>query len=152
MAVIIGIDPGVNCGFAAYFKNIKSLRGETLPPYWYFETHTFWGVVREIEGLITAGDFGLLEVYIENPNENKPVFQKRGADNVKKILKVAQNVGSNKRDAQLLIEYFELNKIKYHAVKPTAAKWTQQGFEYYTGQKVKVSQHVRDAARLIVGR
>ena len=137
--VHVGIDPGVNVGFAISHKG-KLLQLSTL---------TFWEAVQELEQLAEGAQ---LHVYIENPNANKPTFWKQGAESQKAREKISQNVGANKRDAQLLIEKVELLGVKVLPVPPKTKKFTADSFRKLSGWESTCSQHARDAAMLVLGR
>jgi hypothetical protein len=134
---IIGIDPGLNTGFAVYQIDRKEIIGT--------DTLDFWQTIARInlydkEALIV----------IENPDLNKPMFyNKYGNQNIRKYNKIAQNVGMNKKEAILLIQYFERYQIPYKTIKPVTKKWTTADVKLYTGQEIKCSQHCRDAIKLI---
>ena len=139
--IYVGIDPGVETGFATYNTETKEHALSTL---------TFWSAIYAINVIQSLGD---LTVVIENPNLNKPVFF-RGL-NAMKNLRVAQNVGANKRDAQLLIDYCKDRKIPLIEVRPSAntySKLSAEQFEKITGIKDRTSSHSRDAYMLIFGR
>lgn len=117
---------------------------------------TFWDCIEYlrihgnplISEVFTKPD---VKVIIEDPGLNKPVFLKRGANTQGAMQRVAQNVGMNKAYAKLIIEYCEKYGIPYLAVKPTTKKWDDDMFRKVTGIKKKVSQHVRDAVKLVWG-
>jgi hypothetical protein len=148
MKTIIGIDPGVQCGFAVItygtFREIKAL--------------TFWQTVNELEKAKNISDS--LEVWIEDPNKNKPVFFRKHVSNDPKAAAsaqliyrtISQRVGSNKRDSQLLIEYCKLKGIAVISVRPSSKKMNARDFAHLTGITNKYNQHERDAAMLIFGR
>ncbi|TGE08273.1 hypothetical protein [Hymenobacter fodinae] len=138
--VHVGIDPGVNVGFAL------SWAGELLQ----LQTLDFWSAIDELRLLAEGAQ---LHVYIENPNVNKPTFFKKGANSVAVRENISQKVGSNKRDAQLLIQFVERLGVKVLAMPPRkAGKITAAGFKQLTGWAQSSSQHARDAAMLVLGR
>ena len=139
--IYVGIDPGVDTGFATYNTETKEHAISTL---------TFWKTIYAINAIQSLGD---LTVVVENPNLNKPVFF-RGL-NAMKNLRVAQNVGANKRDAQLLIDYCKDRKIPLIEVRPSKNTYTKlsvEQFEEIFGITDRTSQHARDAMMLIFGR
>lgn len=130
--MIVGIDPGVNTGFAVYKDGQLELH-----------TLTFWGATSRL--LAEPPD----KVYLEDPNLISPTFlrnvSKRG------LLKIAQNVGMNKRDAQLMLEFCrDVIEVDVELVKPTTKKWGRHIFQRVTGITKPVSQHARDAAKLLI--
>lgn len=89
-------------------------------------------------------------VIIENPNLNKPVFARKV--NKKSLQRIAQNVGMNKRDAKLLINYCKKIGLDVRQVKPTSSKWDAKMLKTITGITKRSNSHVRDAIKLIYGR
>lgn len=152
--VLVAIDPGASMGIAIYYPS-KPFQGKA-----YYErifTSDFWGAIDTIDTYrlqfdgSTAGSFAIV---VENPNLNKPVFMKNGVseDEIKKRLKVGQDVGKNKRDAQLIIAYCEKKKIPYYTVRPRTSKLKSvKVFQKMTGYTGSTSQHGRDAALLVLG-
>lgn len=140
----IGIDPGVNNGFAILNEN-KQFKLKTL---------SFWYLISEFEKLLKSGvNFS---VYIEDPTGNKPVFpEKINKKKLSEAFRVAQNVGSNKRTAQLIFEYFDLNKIKYFRIVPrknSLTKISKERLKQLTKYDGRSSSHSRDACCLLLGR
>lgn len=141
---IVGIDPGVNNGFANWCKTTKELID--------LKTLSFWKLIIELDKLRKLKEEAGLDllIIIEDPNKNRPVFDK-GVQSQKAINKIAQNVGENKRIAKLLIEYCEEHGISYSAITPRTAKWDKNTFFKITNCKFECSQHARDAAKLCYG-
>jgi len=144
--VVIGIDPGVKTGLAVINHGLLEK----------VMTLDFWNAIKHVEAYLeelkTTHEIDI-RVYIEDPNLNKPVFDRgqRG----RKALNIAQKVGSNKRDAQLLIEFCNLRELPVLAVRPVAGPFTKMTAEFFkrqTGWNGRTSQHARDAAGLILGR
>ena len=137
---LIGIDPGVSTGFAIA-RDGKIINVKTVD---------FWDCIKLLRDMQNMG----IVVYVENPNVNKPVFYKRGATNTAMMQRVAQNVGSNKRDAQLIIEFCHRNGIDVRPQAPQRGSKDVDAkyFQLLTGYTGSTSQHGRDAAMLIVGR
>lgn len=141
MKVFIGIDPGVSCGFALY----KPATG-----YLWLETFTFWELIQQLTSHVFNEPRPV--VYIEDPRGNKPVFF-RGLT-IKKNNRVAQNVGSNKRDAALIIEWCRDHGFEVVTVTPNSrslTKLTAEQFNKMTGYEGRSSQHARDAACIVWG-
>ena len=148
--IIIGIDPGEHTGIAILDQNKK----------FHLSTKTFWGAIE----ILNSYPAGTLKVYIEDPGQNKPVFDhfkipvefsRKVGDKLNYIGRIAQNIGENKRMAKLLIEYCIVRGIEYYAMKPTRKSGTKLDirlFQKYTGFYGRCSEHARDAAMLIVGR
>lgn len=144
--IYIGIDPGVHNGWARWDSRNMSLKE--------YRDMDFWTLIEELRASHAIRILPRMEftVIIEDPGLNKPVFPKKGAQKFGAVQRVAQNVGMNKAYARLIIEYCEKYGIAYEAVKPSTKKWDAAMFRAVTGIKGRVSQHVRDAVKLVWGR
>lgn len=145
----IAIDPGVSTGMAVWDSYLKQ-----IVDIW---TTDFWGCIDYIEDFREKHNMFDIKVVIENPNGNKPVFFKKGVNSQAMARKVGQDVGSNKREASLLIEYFERKHIAYTAIVPKkkstgSGKITQEYFKKLSGWTKRTNQHERDAAMMILGK
>lgn len=146
--MIFGIDPGVNTGFAVKFRNEDKFR-ELLKL-------TFWEAIERLKLYKLQCDAlnDDMLVYIENPNLNPPTFD-RGEGQNRKRNRISQNVGMNKRDAQLIIDWLKKNNIPYYEIRPSKRSGVNVDhykFKKLTGWQGKTNQHMRDAGMLIVGR
>ncbi len=144
---LLGIDAGVNTGVAFYNKEAKEIEWITTVDFWECidivkDTHKIYG-----------DEF---EVIIEDTSQNRPVFEKKlDGSKLKAKLKIAQNVGANKREATLMIEYFIKNDIHYITVRPSKFSFTKlnkETFFKYTKYAGKTNEHGRDAGMLVWGR
>lgn len=136
----IGIDAGEHTGLAA--KDIRSGQWVIL------RTVSFWDAIECLQDL--QAQFPIRRVVIEDPAQNRPVFPRQVP--VVQKLKIAQNVGMNKRDATRLIEYCERQGWPVIKSRPTKASMTKLSAEMFarlTGITQRTSEHVRDAAMLI---
>lgn len=140
IAYYIGIDPGASTGLAVWCILTSQLE--------VVETTTFWQAYNTIR---KSFDPGNTIIVIEDPSKNKPVFGHNESDR-KKRERIAQNVGANKREAQLLIDGFERLGYTVQAVQPHTAKWDARTFKNLTRYKNICSQHARDAAKLVYGK
>jgi hypothetical protein len=145
--IAIGIDPGVSTGFAVW--DIRAKKFSLIC------TLDFWSTIDKIKEYHSHYGDNLL-VVIENPNGNKPVFFKKGVKSNAMAIRVGQNVGSNKREASLLIEYCNINGISVKEVVPKGSKnkkgkVTKEYFAKISGYTERTSQHGRDAGMLVVG-
>ncbi len=134
---VIGIDPGKSNGFAVWDTRKAAIT--------HMDTLNFFDLLDELKTWQGKSVF----IRVEDPRVNKPVFDKAAADTKRKMLRVAQNVGMNKKDAENIIEYCKKIELKHEAVQPKEKKWTQEALTRRTGITKKVSQHVRDAIKLI---
>lgn len=141
--IYIGIDPGKHTGIAVWDRKKLELH-----------TFSFWEAVRFLERKFYQCQALKikLRVVLEDPTQNKPLFEKKGVANNVALLKIAQNVGQNKRDAQLLHEFMEIQKIEVLLVKPETKKWGEKYFKTITNYEGKYSQHSIDAAKLVYGK
>lgn len=143
----VGIDPGANTGIAEWDGK----------EFTHMATYTFWEAIYYLMTILDCARARNLDmiIYIEDPNLNPATHDHQETkSNIRE--KISQNVGSNKRDAQLLIEYCEKwMKYKVHRIKPSkysASKLSAEKFRTQTGYTKQTSQHVRDAAMLVYQR
>lgn len=142
MRYLIGIDPGVKTGFAIYDRTEKE--------FIYLDTLDFWNAITMIENFKMQVGISYFKVIIENPNLNRPTFNRN--QNARSNTRISQNVGQNKRDASLLIQFCKREGIEVQEIKPTATKKDAEFFSKITGYKGRCSQHGRDAALLVYGK
>jgi len=143
--IYIGLDPGVNTGMAIWDPHKKIIT--------YAKTLSFWDVIQKL--MILKDEEPELHVVIENPAGNKPVFRTKFAGqtgNDRVMDKITQNIGSNKRDGQLLAEFCANANIPLTLVTPSKKKYTKETFEKLTRYTTLTSQHSRDAAMLVWGK
>lgn len=137
--LLAGIDPGVNTGFALWNARVKE--------YERIITLTFWQCIDMLHSI--KNDFPEpFAVIIENPGANKPTF----GHHQKFREKISQNIGSNKRDAQLIIEFCQHHNIPVFPKRPGKHSMTgmkPDHFKEYTGYIGSTSGHARDAAMLV---
>ena len=139
----VGIDPGIKCGWAMW--------DHTEQDFTAIKTLSFWDT---IEAISLLRPMSMFTVYIEDPQQNKPVFARKGVHGPA-LSRVAQNVGSNKAYARLIIEFCERHGVQYKAVRPDSksmTKMTAKQFQQMTGWMQRTSEHARDAAALVWGR
>ena len=134
----IGIDPGKKTGIAMW-------NGSEIT---FMKSMGFWDAIDKIDFI--SDTFPDSTVYIENPMLNKPVFARGNKRVVREM--IAQRVGMNKRDAQLLIEYCKRLKLNVKQVKPSTSKWNAKELKTITGITDRTNEHVRDAIKLVYGR
>lgn len=130
--LIIGIDTGVNTGFAAYDRKEKSLM--------YVETYKIHRAMQIVK--ITFELNNNIFVRFEDARLRK-WFGNSGREKL-------QGAGSVKRDAGIWEDFLKENKIPYEAVAPknNKTKLTPDLFNRLTGWKGRTSEHARDAAML----
>ena len=134
---VIGIDPGIKTGWCLYCV-LHGVISEAI-------TMTFWEAIKRAKQFDPKWTLFI----VEDPAQNKPVWNRKLSTEVN--LKVAQDVGGNKREARLMIDGLSRMGFVVSAVRPSQGKWTSRYFRDITGYEGRVSEHVRDAARLVWG-
>lgn len=137
--IYIGIDAGRKTGVALWdAARQKFNRVSTLD---------FWGLINLLDQYREIGtDF--FRVVIENPNLNKPTFARKG-ETRQMGMKRSQDVGRNKEQSFLIMEYCKNHKIPFTDIRPTQTKWSSETFKRLTGYTGRTNEHTRDAARLV---
>jgi hypothetical protein len=139
--IVIGIDPGVETGYAVWCRSRKQ--------FLELVTLTFWTAYDRVTALSPTD----VEIFIENPDSKRSMYERTEmVQEQRKRERMATNIGSNRREASLLIERLRALGYTVTAVRPmTARKWTAEQFTRYTRHQGRTSQHVRDAGRLVFG-
>lgn len=133
--IYIGIDPGVNTGFAVWdSKQQKLIDAETL---------TIVSAMERVKGIVKMSPVTLI---IEDAR--KRVWF--GSNSEAK----RQGAGSVKRDCMVWEEFCTINQIPHHFLHPMkgGTKLTPEYFRMLTGYTKRTSNHARDAAMLVYGR
>lgn len=138
----LGVDPGADTGLALWNPDDELLD--------LVMTVDFWTATA----VLTALPADRLVVVLEDPNLNPATFGRGGGSTAKKQ-RIAQNVGKNMRDAQLLRALLEQRGILVRRVEPgmgdQKSKWTESTFRNLTGWEGHVRQDGIDAARMVFG-
>lgn len=138
----IGIDPGSTTGFAAWDPRLKEFEE--------FKSGGFWEIYRRVLDYPRKTTV----IFLEDPNLIRPTFPRKASR--REMMKISQNVGMNKRDAQLLMIGFMAGGHIVHPIKPQGRKgvrrkWTAETFMNITGHHEGLNEHVRDAAMMVYG-
>lgn len=139
--IFIGIDPGKRTGICVWDAKEKCVAS--------LLTTGFWDAYRFI------GSFPreTTTVVIETPNAKRVLYRRKDADGEGRGReRMAANVGSNRREAELLAEGLDLAGFTVERITPTRTKWTAYQLERLTGITERTNEHVRDAIRLVYGR
>lgn len=131
--IYIGIDPGVETGFAYYESFYKRFILRT-------------GKIHEaMQWVLNVSEYGDCLVRFEDARLRK-YFGNSGREKL-------QGAGSVKRDCKIWEDFLTDHKIKFEKVSPKqkGVKVTAEYFKKITGYSERSSQHARDAAMLIVG-
>lgn len=135
----VGIDPGINTGYAVYDAHLKEIVK--------METTTFWSVFELIE---THYPFNTV-IVIETPKKTRLYARQDGLEGHRQREKVAANAGGNAREAELLADGLELSGYTVLRITPTRHKLDAREFARITKITEKTNQHVRDAVMLVFG-
>ena len=138
--VYVGIDSGVNTGFAVWH-----VKGKSINPYTY-------RIHKAMEMVVTICSDPNIRVHVRFEDARlRKWFGKANASQL-------QGAGSIKRDSTIWHDFLtDLSKshpnITFEAVAPkdNKTKLSVEQFEVYTGYKGKTSEHARDAAMLVYG-
>lgn len=142
--LLIGIDPGVNTGFAVYDKHDKKL----------LKLCTVFAV--EAEEMVL--DYKLRDepiiVYMEDARLRQWFGEKKNGLWVKSGTEKLQGAGSVKRDCSRWEEFCDYHKIPIIMTPPqkNLTKTTAAYFQKITGWDKRSSEHSRDAAMLVYGK
>lgn len=136
MKVMVGIDTGVNTGFAVALDEGQG--GRLIEVNSLTITQSMSRVIQLCEL------YGHAEVclYIEDARQRKWFTGGR---------EKAQGVGSVKRDAQIWEDWCKENKINYKLIHPkdNCTKYKADAFKKVTGWLGRTNEHARDAAMLV---
>lgn len=136
MNILIGIDCGVNTGFARSFNGVLS----------EVKTYTIIEAMSDLMFYLRNGRApDDVKIYIEDARKRK--WFTGGSEK-------AQGVGSVKRDCQIWQEFCEHYGFEYKLVAPknNRTKLNAAEFKLLTGWQGRTNEHGRDAAMLIWGR
>lgn len=142
----IGIDGGSHTGLAIW----DGIHKEFVD----IETSTFWEALERIRNFFPNNTL----IVIEDPNQIKPTFPRNGALSPGKRDRISQNVGSVKRETELLAQGLERLGYNVRRVRPgpraityRKGKPDARTFKRITKYPGRTSQHGRDAALLVYG-
>lgn len=134
---IVGIDCGVNTGFACWDRVEKKLTHvQSMKIHQAIDLLKYWVMDRKIT-----------LIRVEDPR--KAVF---GRNKLKDFHK-AQGAGSVKRDAVIWEDFLKDNKFHFEMVRPNKAttKLKADVFKQITGWQEQTNEHSRDAGMLCYG-
>jgi hypothetical protein len=136
MKIAIGIDTGVNTGFAIWDIDNKEFLS--------IKTYT---IHIAMAALLNADEmFEIKEVRVEDAR-----LWKYGHYGVKSNPDKLQGVGAVKRDAKIWEDFLTDYNIPFKLVRPNKniTKWTAKKFKTHTKCELKTNEHNRDAAMLV---
>lgn len=139
--VLLGIDPGKHTGIAVW----DCKEQEFLD----ISEKDFWSTYEHGKKLKASGR--KIVAYVEDPSGNSPVWH--GNEKPQAVrAKIAQRVGRNKQEAELLMEGLRRAGIPVRPIVPKQQKWDAKTFKNITGYEGQTNSHKRDAARMVFGR
>lgn len=151
MKYLIGIDPGVQIGFALWDCIKKKFVAIQT-----YNIHQFRQNL-EVYAKMFPGEVG---AYLEASDMKEYIWHREGRPlptspiEIRKLLKLARNVGLNQGSAREIRHLLEWYEVPITNILPgtSPTKVTPQFFQSATGWREKVTSHAMDAAMLIVGR
>lgn len=135
--VMIGIDPGVNTGFAVW--NVHTQKLQELEQ---FKIHD---ALERVLFYISKG----YRVKIRLEDARK----RGGSHNIGKNIAKMQGAGSVKRDSKIWEDFCIAKNLPYDKVRPidNATKLDADQFKRTYNWPHKTNEHTRDAAMLVIG-
>ncbi len=139
MKILIGIDTGVNTGFAVAEDKGN---GEELQKV---TSISITQAMHQVNELIAQHGKEVVQLIIEDARQRKWFTGGR---------EKAQGVGSVKRDAQIWEDWCTENQINYRMIHPknNSTKYKADTFKKITGWTGRTNEHARDAAMLVFRR
>lgn len=133
--IIIGIDPGVNTGFAIWNSELKAFK-------WIGKL----SITEAMDYVVRFAKDEQIAVYVEDARK-RTWFGSSGRE-------VLQGAGSVKRDCKIWEDFLKEKGIEFHLVAPknNKTKLNDEQFRKLTGYETRVNQHARDAGMLVFGR
>jgi hypothetical protein len=136
--LIVGIDPGVETGFAIW---------KTSPPE--LMAVESWSILNAMRLLASIkADVGL--VIVEDARKRK-WYGHMDREQGKYGAGVREGVGSVKRDCAIWEEYLQGLGVPFEMRYPSGTKMKSGPFAQLTGWKSKSNEHGRDAAMIVFG-
>jgi len=142
MKKIIALDAGTQTGIAIY--NSDTQKFEVLKTTDFWKAHDF---------ILQNYTPDTAQIVIEVPNSKRKIYAR--LDNTPQGAyreRIAANVGSARREAELLSNRFESLGFDVSRVTPSTRKWNAQMLAKRAGISERTSQHCRDAVKLIFER
>lgn len=137
---LIGIDTGVNTGYAVWDMETGDL--------WDVQTLTITQALHLVKAFSEAYR---IKVFFEDARQRRwiPDTRELGREMGRR-----QGAGSVKRDCRIWEDFCKENRIRFEAVPPARnrTKLSAEAFRRLTGWQGRTSQHARDAAMLVFGK
>ena len=135
--IAVGIDPGVNTGYAEWSRFGKKYRA--------IETLQIHQAIKRVEQLIEDYGKGNVVVIFEDARKRK-WYGNSGREQL-------QGAGSIKRDCKIWEDFLTETGVEFYMIAPKNinTKTTADAFKRITGWSTMTSNHARDAAMLVFG-
>lgn len=134
----IGIDPGVQTGFAVWHSGGKYLAE--------VETYSITQAMERVKMMADILGKDNIRVFVEDARKRK-WFGNSGREKL-------QGAGSVKRDSRIWEDWCKEQELQYRMIAPerNRTKLTAEQFKFVTRWHGRASEHARDAAMLVFGR
>jgi hypothetical protein len=141
--IYVGVDTGVNTGFAIWDKSQKTLT-EVLT----LKIHQAMDRIRELTAIYPKEK---IFVRVEDARQRTWFGTERMPREEER--KKLQGVGSVKRDATIWEDFLSELGVNFEMVAPkrNVTKLDQETFKNYTKWSKRTSEHARDAVMLVYG-
>ncbi len=129
----LGIDPGVNTGFAVWSEEERKLIDVCSV-----------GIIDAMDRALRMHRVGALHSVTMEDARLRTWFGAKGRE-------ALQGAGSIKRDCSIWLEWAGFHGIALRSIKPAAGatKWDAEHFRRVTGWQGRTNEHARDAALLV---
>lgn len=145
--VLIGIDTGVNTGFAVAIDQGKGGQLQDVGSL------TITQAMSKVLELVEIHNKQNIKLFIEDARK-RTWFGNADARQAKSGAGAREGVGSVKRDAQIWEDWCKEQGLNYSMIHPATNK-TKTDAKYFlklTGWAKRTNEHARDAAMLVFGR
>lgn len=141
--IIIGVDPGVNTGFAKWDRVTQQLL-----------TVSTMKIHMAMKAVEYARDSGNLHMVVFEDARLRKWHGHADARMARSGAGIREGVGSVKRDCSIWQDFLSDLGVPFLQLKPApgTTKWDAERFERVTGWTGRTSNHARDAACLVIGR
>ena len=145
--ILIGIDTGVNTGFAVAVDRGNGGELEQV------ESLSITQAMEKVKALIEEWEIGNVCLYIEDARK-RTWFGNADARQARSGAGVREGIGSVKRDAQIWEDWCKEQGFKFLMIHPAAnaTKKKATDFKRMTGWVGHTNEHARDAAMLVFKR
>lgn len=141
--ILIGIDPGVQTGFAEWDTGLQRLL--------FVSAGTILECMQLVEVRACSTPAGQLFVTFEDARKRKWFGNRADMKTERYGAGVREGVGSVKRDCAIWEEFLGRLGVPFEARYPHSTKMKAEMFERTTGWRGRTNEHARDAAMIVFG-